>query len=135
MFNNFRQRILKKIRIPVHDDGTDYLFMKGYQNRGIRNFKYFQDGNSILSGIEGLIFKVSGVYFFLNLTNIWIAVIATVGWIILCVLAGWYNAHYMARVIEEINLKLSSHYSKKAYEISTEGVPDLLREISRKLDK
>lgn len=135
MIKELRKYILNRLRIePVVYDQNDMLYMQGFQNTAIRYFKYYQDGASLTSQIEGLITKAAAVYFFLSLTSIWLIAIGVIGWVIFCLIMGWYNTHRMIRTMEEINLKLSTHYGKKSYQAG-QDTPELLRQILKELKK
>lgn len=128
MFDKLRLKILNQIRSPVEQKKPDYLFMQGFQNTAIRYFKYFNDGHGVTSSIENMVTKIAAIYFFLKLGNIWLAGVAAVIWTVITMIVGWYQNHYMAKVLEEINLKTASHYGQKSYQAG-QDTPAILAEI------
>lgn len=90
-------------------------YLKGKENAAIRTYFYINSGLTIMNNFRNLGLGIFALYFALKLTNpLYLILMVIVALPILAVI-GYYNVHTMAKVIEWLSVKFSTHYGIKQY--------------------
>jgi hypothetical protein len=86
-------------------------FWNGRTNHLIRVWMYALRGLDVFNQWRYILMSIFALYYMLKLDNPWLLIIMFVVCVpVLCV-AGWFQTHKIAKVIDWLNIKFSTHYS------------------------
>lgn len=112
-------------------DRTHEQYWDGAENKAIRFYFYAQKGLSLLNEARYLIMGAFALYYTLRLDNpIYLALIFLSALPVMIFL-GWLSVHRMGKVIDYLNVRFSTHYAKKQFDIF-EGMLKELRDMNEK---
>jgi hypothetical protein len=104
----------------------------GKKNKAIRWYFYSQRGLALFNEFRYLFMLIFGVYVLMKMTNpIWLLIMFLVSFPILC-LAGWFQVHHMARVINWLDIEFASFWSRYSFELQERQVK-ALEDINNKV--
>ncbi len=106
----------------------DDLYLNGTENFFIRWYSYLNGGLNVLNQFRNLLLGIFALYAFMELKNIlWLPVMLIPCIPVLAIL-GWYQTHRMAKVLEWLGMRFSTHYALKQFDYN-EGQYEMLKEI------
>ena len=91
-------------------------YLKGRQNAAIRTYFYINSGLTIMNNFRNLGLGIFALYFALKLTNPLLLIAMFVMALPILAIVGYYNVHVMAKVIEWLSIKFSTHYQKENFD-------------------
>lgn len=95
---------------------------------------YINSGLTIMNNFRNLGLGIFALYFALKLSNpLWLVGMVLIALPILA-LTGFYNVHVMAKVIEWLSIKFSTHYQKENFDNVGKTV-ELLKKIVKNTSK
>ena len=92
-------------------------YWHGPANHAVRYYFYTQRGLALVNEFRYIFMVIFGVYITLKLNNpLWLLAMFLVSMPIL-ILLGWLSVHRMAKVIDWLNVKFSTHWQMYSYEL------------------
>lgn len=123
---------IRKVIMENMKDSERERYWDGHGNRVIRYYFYVNRGLTLLNEARYLILAVFALYAILKLDNpLYMVVMFLISLPLLGVL-GWLFTHRMAKVMDFLNVKFSTHYSKYSIELQ-EKQNDLIKEVVNEL--
>ena len=117
-------------------------YWNGNQNKVIRYYFYIQKGLALLNELRYLIMAIFALYMILKLDNIFLMPLMFLIALPVLIFLGWLDVHHMAKVREFLNIKYSTHYSKRNFDLQEQRnkilidlLPKDLKEKNKKKDK
>ena len=121
-----------KGRMEKLRDSERERYWDGHGNRFIRYYFYVNRGLTLLNEARYLILAVFALYAILKLNNpVYMVVMFLVSLPVLGVL-GWVFTHRMAKVMDFLNIKFSTHFTKYSIELQ-EKQNELIGEVVNEL--
>lgn len=111
---------------------TKHNYLQGKENWVIRMYFYINSGLTIMNNFRNLGLGIFALYFALKLTNPLFLILMFVVALPILAFVGFYNVHVMAKVIEWLSIKFSTHYQKENFDNVGKQVK-LLESINSKL--
>lgn len=114
------------------------VFWKGAGNRVIRYYFYVQRGLALLNEFRYLIMAIMAAYALLKLDNPLIMLMMFFVSLPILVFLGWLFTHKMAKVMDFLNIRYSTHYGKlnmEYQERQTEALEKLVNVAETKTGK
>lgn len=114
----------------------DHVYLRGRENFFIRWYSYLNGGLNVLNQFRNLLLGIFALYAFMKLDNILWLPVMLVPCLPILALLGWYQTHRMAKVLEWLGMRFSTHYGIKSFNYQ-EGQYELLveiRDLMKKLD-
>lgn len=127
---------MKNLDDSVIEDASkyDHVYFFGIENRLIRYYYYLNQGLNILNQFRNLFLGIIALYIALHLDN-WLLL---VGMFIPCVIIltaiGYYNTHTVAKAIDWLSMRFSSHYGIRQFNYQ-QGIYDALQDIRKSIEK
>ena len=115
-------------------DNERSKFWIGYLNKFVRYYFYTQRGLALLNEFRYLIMAILAVYALLDLKNPFIMLLMFASAIPTLIILGWIYTFKMAKIMEFLNIKFSTHYSKLNMDYQ-ERQTTALESIDRKLNE
>lgn len=106
-------------------DEKNLQYWDGTENKVIRFYFYSQRGLALLNEARYLIMGAFALYYTLRLDNPIYLVLIFIGALPVMIFLGWLSVHRMGKVIDYLNVRFSTYYAKKQFDIF-EGI---LKEI------
>ncbi len=97
----------------------------GTKNKVVRYYFYIQKGLALLNELRYLIMGIFAIYMILKLDNILLMPVMFFCSLPVLISLGWLDVHHMAKIMEFLNIKYSTHYSKRNFEIQEEILEEL----------
>jgi len=96
------------------------LYWDGGANKVVRYYFYLNRGLSLLNEARYLIIAILALYAILKMDNpAFLVLMFSVSIPLLCIL-GWLQVHKMAKIMDFLNVRFSTHYSKYQVELQEE---------------
>lgn len=106
----------------------DYKYLQGKENWLIRAYFYCSNGLIILNEFRNLFLGIIAIYLTLKITNIYAIGAIIIGAIVILTLVGFYRVHTMAKKMEYLTTRFSTHFGMKQFNFTEENY-NLLKEI------
>lgn len=100
-------------------------YWDGKSNKVIRLWFYVQRGMFVLNEARYLIISIMAVYALLKLDNPWIMLVMLLVSLPIVGLLGWLYTFKMAKTMDWLNVKFSTHFSKYSIELQERQVKAL----------
>ena len=105
---------------------------KGVINRIAQFYNYCLRGLEIINNFKNLGLLIVAIYFSLKLSHWWWMGVMFFGSLPIIVVIGYFNTHYLAKIIELINTKYGTTFGIRQFRLQEE-VLKTLKEIKEKL--
>jgi len=92
-------------------------YWTGNKNKFIRYYFYVQKGLALLNEARYLVMAIFALYVVLKFDNILFLPLMFLASLPLLIFLGWLYVHHMAKVMEYLSVKYSTHWSKYGYEL------------------
>lgn len=105
---------------------------QGLRNRVVRYYFYVQRGLALLNEFRYLIMAILAVYALLDMKSPWLMMVMFVVAVPILLVLGWMYTYKMAKTMDFLNVKFSTHYSKYNIELQerqTEALETLCKNI------
>jgi len=94
----------------------------GTKNKLIRWYFYCNRGLDLFNAFRYIFMLIFGAYLLLKLSNpAWLVLMFLVTLPILTI-AGWYQTHHMAKVMEWLNLEFATYWGRYGFDLSERNV-------------
>jgi uncharacterized protein YacL len=100
-------------------------YWDGTLNKAVRYNFYVQRGLAMLNEMRYLILSIMATYALLKLNNPWIMVVMFIVALPILGLLGWMYTFKMAKTMDFLNVKFSTHFSKYSIEMQERQVKSL----------
>ena len=107
-------------------------YWNGAKNKSIRYYFYVTKGLDLHNPARYYVLLVLLAYKFLEVDFILLIPIIFIFGLIYLGIAGWLDVHHMAKVVEFLGIKYSTHFSKRNYEIQEEILSEL-QKLNKKI--
>ena len=114
---------------------TQNEYWTGFKNRIIRYHFYIQKGLDLFNSFRYLGLTIIGIYFALKVDNPSLLIIMFAVAIPLLMLVGWASVHHIGKVVDYLNVRFSSHYTIKTFELLTEILEEIKKVNNGRHDK
>ena len=107
-------------------------YWNGTKNRSVRYYFYVQKGLALLNELRYLVMAIMGIYVIFKFNNPLLMPLMFFASVPILVFFGWLDVHHMAKIMEFLNIKYSTHYSKRNYDLQEERnilIKELLKEL------
>lgn len=104
-------------------------YWDGAENKAIRFYFYAKSGLAFLNEARYLIMGTFALYYTLRLSNPIFLVLIFFAAVPVLIGLGWLAVHRMGRVIDYLNIRFSTHYAKKQFDIF-EGMLEELKKMN-----
>ncbi len=105
---------------------------KGFLNRVAQFYNYCLRGLEIVNNFKNLGLLIIAIYYGLRLTEWWWMGIMFLGSLPIIVGIGYFNTHYISKIIELINMKYGTTFGIRQFRLQEEILQEL-KEIKEKL--
>lgn len=99
------------------EEDLEEEYWNGSKNFFIRIYFYCLRGSDVVNNFRNTIIMIGLIYIALKLNNLWILPLIFIPSLFFLCVAGWYQTHHMGKVIDWLNVRYSTHYSKYSYEL------------------
>lgn len=118
--------------INSKEDELKNKYWDGNANKCYRYWFYLNKGTDIFNQFKYILAAIFGIYFTLKLKNpIWIIIMGSAS-IPILILFGYLQVHKIGKVLDWLNVKYSTHYTKYTYELM-ENQLNVLKEIKESM--
>lgn len=111
----------------------DAIYLRGTQNFLIRCYFYMQSGLGILNNFHNIFLGMIALTITFGIKG-WIVAACAVPLSAAFILLGRYNVHKLSKMQDWLNIRFSTHYGIKQFDMTREQV-ELLREVRDLLKK
>lgn len=94
----------------------------GNANRVVRYYFYLQRGLSVLNEARYLVLAIMGTYALLKMDNPWMMLVMFLVSLPILGALGWLYTFKMAKTMDWLNVKFSTHFSKYSIELQERQV-------------
>lgn len=111
----------------------DDKYLEGKENWLIRAYFYCSNGLLILNEFRNLFLGIIAIYVTLKITNLYLIAGIVILMLIVLTLVGYYRIHTMAKKMEYLTTRFSTHFGMKSFSFQEENykllseIRDLLR--------
>ena len=109
-------------------------YWDGLKNKATRYYWYQNKGLSVLNEARYLILSIMAIYALLKLDNPWIMLVMFLVSLPVLTILGWIYTFKMAKTMDFLNVKFSTHFSKYSIELQEEQ-NRLIKEVIKELRK
>jgi ABC-type multidrug transport system fused ATPase/permease subunit len=109
-------------------------YWDGLKNKATRYYWYQNKGLSVLNEARYLILSIMAIYALLKLDNPWIMLVMFLVSLPVLTILGWIYTFKMAKTMDFLNVKFSTHFSKYSIELQEEQ-NRLIKEVIEELRK
>lgn len=100
-------------------------YWDGANNKAVRYYFYIQRGLSVLNEARYLIMAIMAAYALLKMDNPWMMLVMFLVSLPILGLLGWLYTFKMAKTMDFLNVKFSTHFSKYSIELQERQVKSL----------
>lgn len=109
----------------MNNNEQEKAYWNGPLNKSVRMWFYFQRGLSVLNEARYLIISIMAIYALLKMDNPWMMLVMFFIALPILGILGWFYTFKMAKTMDWLNVKFSTHYSKYSIEMQERQVKAL----------
>lgn len=107
-------------------------YMHGIKNKSVKMYFYTQRGLGLFNEFRYVFMVIFGIYMMLKMSNPWIMLIMFLVTVPILIIAGWFQVHHMAKVMNFLDVEFASYWTRYGYELQEQNL-DTLNKIKESL--